>query len=66
MTKMVQPTEPTQVECTIRAQWRAWLAKNHTTSTGVWLVTFKKAAGDKYLAYEANVEEALCFGWIDT
>ena len=55
-----------QVECTTRAQWRAWLAKYHSTSSGVWLVTFKKAAGDKYLAYAATVEEALCFGWIDS
>ena len=59
-------TEPSRVECTTRAQWRAWLEKHHSTSTGVWLVTFKKSQGEKYLPYDARVEEALCFGWVDS
>jgi len=49
-----------------RADWRAWLAANHATSPGIWLVTFKKIAGSRYLDYAATVEEALCFGWIDS
>jgi uncharacterized protein YdeI (YjbR/CyaY-like superfamily) len=49
-----------------RKAWRAWLAKNHEDSTGVWLVTFKKTSGQPHLEYAATVEEALCFGWIDS
>ena len=49
-----------------RAEWRAWLETHHATSPGVWLVTFKRVAGDRYLDYDATVEEALCFGWIDS
>ena len=49
-----------------RAAWRVWLAANHGASPGIWLVTLKKTAGDRYLPYDATVEEALCFGWIDS
>ena len=48
-----------------RAEWRAWLAENHGTSAGVWLITWKKRAARPTVAYEEAVEEALCFGWID-
>lgn len=51
---------------TNRAEWRAWLADNHETAPGVWLVTYKKASGKPHLPYEEVVEEALCFGWIDS
>jgi uncharacterized protein YdeI (YjbR/CyaY-like superfamily) len=55
-----------QVEVTSRAEWREWLEANHDSSPGIWLVTYKKAAGpDLYLAYEEVVLEALAFGWID-
>jgi uncharacterized protein YdeI (YjbR/CyaY-like superfamily) len=48
------------------ADWRKWLAKNHDREHEVWLVYFK-AAGDKTnIDYESSVEEALCFGWIDS
>ena len=47
-----------------RAAWRNWLDRNHSTSTGVWLV-FRKGAA-RQLTYDASVEEALCFGWIDS
>lgn len=55
-----------QVEVTSRADLRAWLAANHRQTSPIWLVTFKKAAGNRYLPYDAIVEEALCFGWIDS
>ncbi len=55
-----------QVEITSRAGWRAWLQKNHKDSTGIWLVTYKKAAGEKHVPYSEVVEEALCFGWVDS
>ncbi|MEB3269189.1 MAG: YdeI/OmpD-associated family protein [Leptolyngbya sp.] len=55
-----------QVQVESRADWRRWLAANHDRPTGIWLVTFKKHCGDRYVAYNDVVEEALCFGWIDS
>ena len=55
-----------RVEVTSREAWREWLAANHAGSPGIWLVTYKKAEGDRYVPYDATVEEALCFGWIDS
>jgi uncharacterized protein YdeI (YjbR/CyaY-like superfamily) len=54
-----------QVRARSRKTWRAWLAKHHRTSTGVWLVFPKKASGLPTVSYNDAVEEALCFGWID-
>jgi uncharacterized protein YdeI (YjbR/CyaY-like superfamily) len=45
--------------------WREWLEENHGTSPGVRLVVGKKGGEVTALGYEAAVEEALCFGWID-
>ena len=49
-----------------REQWRDWLSKNHATKTGIWLIFYKKETSKPSIAYEAAVEEALCFGWIDS
>jgi uncharacterized protein YdeI (YjbR/CyaY-like superfamily) len=49
-----------------RAEWRAWLDHNHTRAAGVWLITYKKATGQPRVEYDDAVEEALCFGWIDS
>lgn len=49
-----------------REEWRAWLAANHATATGVWLVTWKVASGRPRLPYGEGVEEALCVGWVDS
>jgi uncharacterized protein YdeI (YjbR/CyaY-like superfamily) len=49
-----------------RAAWRAWLQKNHASSSGIWLVYAKKHTGIASLSYAEAVEEALCFGWIDS
>jgi uncharacterized protein YdeI (YjbR/CyaY-like superfamily) len=54
------------VELAERAAWRDWLARNHGRSAGVWLVTWKKSAGKPRVDYDAAVEEALCFGWVDS
>ena len=54
------------VELDDRAQWRTWLAANHATADSVWLVTSKKSAGKPRVDYDAAVEEALCFGWVDS
>ncbi|MBX2865252.1 MAG: YdeI/OmpD-associated family protein [Leptolyngbyaceae cyanobacterium MAG.088] len=55
-----------QVEVTSRDQWRTWLTNYHTQTDSIWLVTYKKHTGSRYLPYDAIVEEALCFGWIDS
>jgi uncharacterized protein YdeI (YjbR/CyaY-like superfamily) len=48
------------------AAWRAWLAKNHTDPSGVWLVLAKKGTEQPTsLTYDQALEEALCHGWID-
>lgn len=46
--------------------WRAWLAAHHTRGEGVWLIRYKKATGKPSLSYDEAVEEALCFGWVDS
>ena len=48
------------------ADWRNWLAKNHDIEREVWLVYFKGASDKTKVDYESSVEEALCFGWIDS
>jgi uncharacterized protein YdeI (YjbR/CyaY-like superfamily) len=55
-----------QVEVTSATELREWLQANHANSPGIWLVSYKKAAGERYLAYEDIVREALCWGWIDS
>jgi uncharacterized protein YdeI (YjbR/CyaY-like superfamily) len=49
-----------------RAEWRAWLAEHHTRTQGVWLITYKKASGKPRVEYDEAVEEALCYGWVDS
>lgn len=53
-----------RVEPDDRAGWRRWLRAHHRTARGVWMV-FRKGAA-RQITYEAAVEEALCFGWIDS
>jgi uncharacterized protein YdeI (YjbR/CyaY-like superfamily) len=50
-----------------RVAWRAWLQANHASEpAGVWLVCYKPHAGKPSVPYEESVEEALCFGWVDS
>jgi uncharacterized protein YdeI (YjbR/CyaY-like superfamily) len=49
-----------------RKAWRQWLEKNHADSPGIWLTYYKKETGKRKLWYHEAVEEALCFGWIDS
>jgi uncharacterized protein YdeI (YjbR/CyaY-like superfamily) len=49
-----------------RAAWHAWLEAHHATARGAWLVTWRAASGRPTLDYGAAVEEALCFGWVDS
>jgi uncharacterized protein YdeI (YjbR/CyaY-like superfamily) len=54
------------IEVQTASQWRAWLAKHHDSESEVWLVFRKRHTGQKSIAYEDAVDEALCFGWIDS
>ena len=49
-----------------RDEWRAWLEENHARETEVWLICYKKHTGRPSVPYDDAVEEALCFGWIDS
>ncbi len=49
-----------------RSDWRKWLQKNHAVKQHVWLILYKKNTGKPTITYDEVVEEALCFGWIDS
>ena len=49
-----------------RTEWRDWLKKHYKSEKEVWLVYYKKHTGKPRIAYNDAVEEALCFGWIDS
>lgn len=51
---------------TNRKDWRSWLRKHYKTAKEIWLVYYKKETGKPRIAYNDAVEEALCFGWIDS
>lgn len=49
-----------------RKSWRSWLARHHATEPEIWLIYYKKASGKQRISYNDAVEEALCYGWIDS
>ncbi|MFH1211859.1 MAG: YdeI/OmpD-associated family protein [Candidatus Woesearchaeota archaeon] len=49
-----------------RKQWRSWLAKNHDKEKEIWLIYCRKSSGKPRIPYNDAVEEALCYGWIDS
>jgi uncharacterized protein YdeI (YjbR/CyaY-like superfamily) len=49
-----------------RKQWRRWLFQNHHHEREIWLVYYKKHTGKPSVSYEEAVQEALCYGWIDS
>ena len=51
---------------TDRTQWRRWLVLHHKDSVEIWLVFFKRHTGKPSIPYDVAVEEALCFGWVDS
>ena len=57
---------PNSIHPKSRSEWRKWLEENHTRTEGVWLISYKKATGKPRFDYDEAVEEALCFGWIDS
>jgi uncharacterized protein YdeI (YjbR/CyaY-like superfamily) len=46
--------------------FRRWLEANHQSKKEIWLVIYKKASGKAGISYDESIEEALCFGWIDS
>lgn len=63
---IVMTAQLVMLDIRTRRQWRAWLAKHHASSPGIWLVFYKRHTGVKSILYEDAVREALCFGWIDS
>jgi uncharacterized protein YdeI (YjbR/CyaY-like superfamily) len=55
-----------EIRAKSRAAWRSWLEAHHAGASGVWLVFAKKHTGFPTVSYNEAVEEALCFGWIDS
>lgn len=49
-----------------RDDWRSWLRKNGNAKKEVWLIYYKRHTGKPSISYEDSVEEALCFGWVDS
>lgn len=49
-----------------RGEWREWLSKNHLSQKSIWLVYYKTKSKKHNLSWEDAVEEALCYGWIDS
>jgi uncharacterized protein YdeI (YjbR/CyaY-like superfamily) len=54
------------LEISSRRQWRRWLQKHHDSVTEIWLVFHKLHTGEKCIPYEDALDEALCYGWIDS
>ena len=54
------------VEVPDRAAWRRWLAERHEQRDAIWLVLHKRSSDGTSPSYDEAVEEALCFGWIDS
>lgn len=51
---------------TNREEWREWLEKNYAAEKEIWLVYYKKDTGKPAIPYDDSVEEAICFGWVDS
>jgi uncharacterized protein YdeI (YjbR/CyaY-like superfamily) len=49
-----------------RERWRSWLQEHHASEAAIWLVFHKRHSGEMCIDYDAAVEEALCFGWVDS
>jgi len=54
------------VYCATRQEWRDWLERNYDESKEIWLIYYKKSSDMPRVPYDDAVEEAICFGWIDT
>jgi len=62
---MIKTENFQKVEVKSAQELRAWLEANHTQTESIWLVTYKKHMGKKYVSVEDILDEVLCFGWVD-
>ena len=63
---MAESQETGQLSFIDRTEWRKWLSENHDKVEKIFLVYYKKTSGKPSVSYNEAVEEALCFGWIDS
>lgn len=59
-------TEPNTYHPKDQKEWRLWLEQNHQTADCIWLIFYKKNSGRANLSWSDAVDQALCFGWIDS
>ena len=59
-------TKLTTLDVSSREKWRRWLEKNHASVAAIWLVFHKKHTAKKSILYQDALDEALCFGWVDS
>jgi len=57
---------PRRLHFSDREEWRSWLKRNHDAEKEIYMIFYKKHTGKPNISYDAAVEEALCFGWIDS
>ena len=61
------PSKPMKtLEVSTLAQWRAWLQRHHASESEIWLVRYKRHTGRSSIAHLDALDEALCYGWIDS
>ncbi len=66
MSKVVTMRAYEKLHVTNRDDWRTWLERHWDVKKGVWLIFYKRHTGKPSLSYDDAVEEALCFGWVDS
>ncbi|MBN1358761.1 hypothetical protein JW988_08335 [Candidatus Bathyarchaeota archaeon] len=59
-------SEPTGQELIDREEWRKWLEEHGSSEKEMWVIIYKKNSRRHGLQYQKAVEEAICFGWIDS
>ena len=63
---MIQKKEIEKFYPKSQAEWRLWLSENHVIADAVWLIYYKKKTNQPSITWSVAVDEALCFGWIDS
>ena len=58
--------EPDSIEIKDLEEWTRWLAANGTGRDEIWVTIFKKSSGRQVISFDVLLEEALCWGWVDT
>jgi len=65
-TRIIIMKELEQIHFSTHESFRSWLVDNHNKSLGIWIIFYKKHVNIECIAYNEALEEALCFGWIDS